>query len=337
MQLLATPWFNYPDKIDLQFTQTVDGAAVDVDLSTEPEMESIQFVPESTPTEEAAKAYREALTAVAPAIVALANRYKAGEIKASAKVEASAFDQIPELDIGGGMQARRKKGEKKDGAEGSQIEVVDKDGKVVATYPDAFGDDTVMIIKFLRQVLDIKETDDKKAGKADEPKGEGKKKDESKSAEDKPVVLPDTEKDSKPKKGEDKDEKKAELEARAKWMEARLSDARFVVEEMLRKGHVMADQADIDAELLNGKTLTQAQVVASRKAVDRKVMDLLSKPETELRVIKASLSHLQVRQVRVQASEGGFPLVNVSASGLIHEAPKKTSNLGVAITAAFRR
>jgi hypothetical protein len=268
--------------------------------------------------------------------------------KGETQVEASAFDQIPELEIGGGMIAKRKKSEKKEGKEdaGSEIEVVDKDGKIVATYPDAFGDDTVMIIKFLRKVLDIKETDDKKAGKAEDkseskPEGKEHKKDKGESMEDKPVILPKVkeEKDSKAddEKAKEKEKVEAELKERANWMEARVADARFVVEAMLRKGHVVAIQDDIDSELLAGKTLRQAQEVAARKAVDRKVMDLLAKPETELRVIKASLAHLAVRQVRVQASEGDLALSNLSASGLIFDSPQKTSNIGMAVTAAFRR
>jgi hypothetical protein len=251
------------------------------------------------------------------------------------KVKASAFDQIPELDIGGGMVAKRKKSDKKEGDEAVQeIEVIDKDGKVVATYPDAFGDDTVMIIKFLRQVLDIKESDDKKAAKA-EAKSEKSKDKADKEAEDKPKTLPNLDEDAEKKAKKYKEDE--ELKARAAMMEARLSDCRLVVEAMLRKGHVVADQADVDSELLKGKSLRQAQEVAARKAVDKEVMRLLAKPDAELQIIKASLPHLKERQVRVQASVGGLDLVQLSASGLIHESARKTSNVGLAISAIGRR
>ena len=276
-----------------------------------------------------------------------------GVLQASA-VQASAFDEIPELEIGGGMIAKRKKAEKKEEGgedEGDEIVVLDADGKEVATYPDAFGDDTVMIIKFLRKVLDITDKDDKKAGEAEEggekAEKKPKKEKEDDKAEDKPLVLPDVEIPKKDK-AEDADKVEAskrenlELKARADEMEARVADARFVVEAMLRKGHIRASQDDIDAALLdptNKRTLRQAQEVAARKAVDMEVMRLLAKPEAELRVIKASLSHLKERQVTVNASEGGLQPSNLSAAGLIYDAPTPTgSNIGLAISAAgFRR
>jgi len=259
----------------------------------------------------------------------------------SPAVEASAFDQIPELEIGGGYKARRKKdGKAKEGEEPvEEIEVLDKDGKVVETYPDAFGDDTVMIIKFLRKVMDITETDDKKAGKAEAKEAKEEKVDK---AEDKPKALPDAEpkkdKDSESKKDTEKDKDSEELKARAAWMERRVEDCREVVTAMLRKGHVVASQDDIDSELLKGNTLRQAQEVAARKAVDREVMRLLAKPEAELQIIKASLPHLAVRQMKVQASVGGLELTHLSASGLIHdEATGRGSNLGLAVSVLGRR
>jgi hypothetical protein len=154
-----------------------------------------------------------------------------------------------------------------------------------------------------------------------------------------PDVKPPKEKDSKAddEKAEGKKKEKAELEARAKWMEARVADCRYVVEAMLRKGHIQASQADIDTELLAKKNLRQAQEVAAKKAVDRKVMDLLGKPEAELQIIKASLPHLKVLQVRASATEGGLDLAHLSAGGLIHEGSAKKATLGLALAAAFHR
>ena len=82
---------------------------------------------------------------------------------------------------GDDKSAAKESGGKKD--KGPQIEVVDPDGKVVETYPDAFGDDTATIIKLFRQLHDIKDDkggekkkgkDDKKSKAKDDDKSEGK-------------------------------------------------------------------------------------------------------------------------------------------------------------------
>jgi len=249
------------------------------------------------------------------------------KIKAKKKVKASAFDEIEEIEIGGGFKARRK-AKKGEGAgqdeETLEIEVVDADGKVKDTFPDAFGDDTVMIIKFLRQVLDIKEGDDKAAAKSEAKDGG-----ESGIAE-KPKALPATKGD------EPKDDKKDEEET-AKNMEARLETIRGIAGRLLRAGHIQASIEDVDNALMAGKSLTEAQAVAAKKAVDRKVMDLLAQPEEELLIIRASLPHLEARRVTVPASEGGLAPINLSASGVIDVSGKHDIALGAAFGRGFRR
>ncbi len=335
--VMATPWFNDPDMVDVQLGKDVNGIQDAVPFfSTQGIMP-----PETAPLEEVVAAYKDVLESMQDQLAAAA---KADAESTGGAVEASAFDQIPELEIGGGFTARRKKGKAEGKDAAHEIEVSDKDGKVVATYPDAFGDDTVMIIKFLRQVMDIKDADDKAAAKPDsKPEGgeKGGKKDEGESAAEKPralpAVKPEKDSDDEKKKSEEKEKEKKELDTKASWLEARIADCRLVVEAMLKKGHVTALQADIDAELLNKKNLRQAQEVAARKAVDREVMRLLAKPEAELQIIKASLPHLKERLVKVQASEGSIEPANLSAAGLIHEGSGKKTSLGVALTAAFHR
>jgi len=279
---------------------------------------------------------------------------RGGEDKAKhmSEIQASAFDKIEELEIGGGMTARRKGGKKEaageDGKEkAAEIEVVDKEGKVIETFPDAFGDDTVPIIKFLRQVMKVKDGDEGGKGKDDggKPKPKPKPKAEDKPAEsvaDKPVVLPDV--------GKDEDLKAAKIAAaqiledknmqiRAARVEARLTECREIVEALMAKGQVVCAQADIDAELLKGSTLRDAQRVAARRTVDMEIMGLLGQSEAEIRHLKASLATMPTRQMKVHASLlGGMEqLVTLSAGGLIvNDNPGAGgSNIGLALSAAF--
>ncbi len=247
--------------------------------------------PEPAKTTEKPAEVKEAVAASAKA-TAIAAREKLKASKKAKEVKASAFDEIAEIEIGGGYKAKRKAGKKseKEGEadEAAEIEVVDADGKVKATYPDAFGDDTVMIIKFLRQVLDIKEGDDKKAAKKDD--GAKKEGGESDIAE-KPKALPAT-KEETPKSESEKEEEQVQ----ARRIEARLEDIRAIATRLLKTGHIQANLDDVDAGLVKGLTLAGAQAAAATKAVDRKVLDLLAQPEDELLLIKASLPLLPDRR-----------------------------------------
>lgn len=304
------------DELELQYWKTVKSLA--------PATKPAAPAPAPEPTVETAKVEQKGADQQQPAMAASA---------VAPEVKASAFDEIPEIEIGGGFKARRKPGkEKKEGAEeeGAEIEVIDADGKVTKTFPDAFGDDTIMIIKFLRQVLDIKEGDDKKAGKK-EAKAEGGESDIA----DKPKALPAAEGETeKPKE----DEAKKELEAAAKRYTAKIDNIQGIAERLLRAGHIQANLDDVDNGLLAGQTLAEAQRVAAKKAVDRKVMDLLAQPEEELLIIKASLPLLEARKVTVQASGSGLTPINLSASGVIDVSGKEQSlSLGAAFGSGFRR
>lgn len=237
------------------------------------------------------------------------------------KFAASAFDKIESLDIGGGYTAKRSEG--KD--EVKTIAVLDKDGKEVARYPDAFGDDTVTIIKLFRQLHDIKEADDKAAAQS----GEGGKESE------KPKALPETEDEKKAKKKKKDDE---DLEAAQKAFEQRLGFVREVVAGRVQKRYVVASQEDIDKFLLKGMTLEASMNEALKLAVDREVLHLLAMPDTELLSIRASLGSLKVRQPQVETkvSNEGLPFV----AGLQLYAQKaggEELDLGAAFGAFFQR
>jgi hypothetical protein len=231
------------------------------------------------------------------------------EIMNNTDVKASAFDKIEELELGGGMLARRKKGKKDaEGKEESTIEIVDKEGKVKDTLPDAFGEDTVSIIKLLRKMYEITEKDDKAEGKEDkepkeskEPK-EPKEPKENKDSEisEKPKALPKVEK-------EESKEEKEKLEAAQKAMENRIVAAREVVNHLVQTGHLQADNAQVNRHLLAGVgTLQAAQAAAMKAAIDHKIMALLAMPEAELHGIRASLHSITAKQVTVQASKEGL-------------------------------
>lgn len=284
-----------------------------------------------------------------------------------ASVTASAFDEIKELELGNGWILRRKKGskkgesdepkpkgdkkdeapkpDKKDEAkpveaglraaddkgekfEGPMIEVVSPDGKVKDTLPDAFGNDTVAIIK-LFQTLYPETTKKGGAGegkdKGGEPKGDaadkkndkdkgddkGKsKKDDEPSLESKPKALP-----AAPMVEVSEKEAK-ELEAAQKQLEQRIHQVRAIVTVLVEKNHVVADQKDIDEILMaqtKGKeSLEAAMDAALSRAADRKFKELLATPEADLMLIKASLPNLPTRatQIRVQASQEGLDPVD---------------------------
>jgi hypothetical protein len=252
-----------------------------------------------------------------------------GKLTNHPAVEASAFDKIEEIEIGGGYIAKRKGG-KKEGeegeAEGKEIEVLDADGKVIETYPDAFGDDTVMIIKFLRKALDIKKADDKKAGAKEEKEEKpGAKKDEGESAADKNLELPDVKKEKEKKEKED-------LEAAAKWMEDRTNGMREIAAKLLKLGRIEASQEDIDAGLLGGLTLKASQEKAAQRAISKQVMNLLATPEDEFLLLKASLPLMRPREQKIMASQTSLPPMNLSAASVIlPELNQGGMNLGLAL------
>lgn len=312
------------DELEFKYWDAIRALAPQASAPAKPEIEPAKV--EQKPAAEPAMA-----ASVKAAAKAAREKLKAAKV-VEPVVKASAFDEIPEIEIGGGYKARRKQ-TKNSGAgedeETAEIEVIDADGKVKATYPDAFGDDTVVIIKFLRQVLDIKETDDKKAAKKEG--GEGKAEGGESDIEKKPKALPKAE--SKEKDGEAGD-----LEAAARQYDEKTKNIRSIAERLLRAGHICASLDDVDQGLLNGMTLAAAQAAAAKIAVNHKVLDLLAQPKDELLLIQASLPHLESRKVTVQASESGLGPINLSASGVIDvsDAEKKMS-IGAAFGSSFRR
>jgi hypothetical protein len=238
----------------------------------------------------------------------------------SLKFAASAFDKLESLDLGGGYTAKRGEGDKEEGVK--TVVVMDKDGKKVATYPDAFGDDTVTIIKLFRQLHDITTSDDKKAAKA-----EG-----GESASEKPKALPKT-KDKKEKSDEEKD-----LEAAQQKFEQRLEVVRSIVADRVQKRYVVAQQDDIDAHLLKGMGLEASMNEALKASVDRELMRLLALPDTELLSIRASLGGLKPRPIEVETKVSNEGLTMMAGLQVYAEhAPDDGLDISGAFGSSFRR
>ena len=233
----------------------------------------------------------------------------------SLKFAASAFDKLESLDLGGGMKAKRGPGDDKD--EVKTVVVTDADGKQVAKYPDAFGDDTVTIIKLFRQLHDISEADDKQAAKAEGSESEGESK--------KPKAMPKVE--EKSKSDEDKD-----LEAAQKNFEQRLEVVRAIVADRVNKRYVVAQQDVIDAHLLKGMGLEASMNEALKAAVDTELMRLLALPDTELLSIRASLGGLKPRPVEVETKVSNEGLQMVAGLQVYVE---KAQDDGLDISGAF--
>ncbi len=248
-----------------------------------------------------------------------------GEIKASLK--ASAFDEIPEIDLGDGMKARRKKA-KAEGGEGEEkeIEIVDGEDKVVETFADAFGDDSVTIIKCLRQILDIKakpaKEKDGKAADGDKPKG-GKAEDD---LAEKPLALPAV-------------KEKKELDAAAQVMEEHLSLAQSIAQSRMRNGQIQAKQADIDAFILGGMPFSKAQIAAAKQVIDKEIMSLLGKTKEELQGMTNGFVAFKPKPYVADPKSKvlGFPL-NASVLGVPGQpgAGKVALDIGAIMSSAFR-
>jgi hypothetical protein len=226
-----------------------------------------------------------------------------------AQVEASAFDQIEELELGSGYKARKKKGKKVEGEPSGpgEIEVLDSSGKLMDTYPDAFGDDSVMIIKFLRQVLDITDEEPGKEGKEEkrekkEKKAEKKGEKEGEKASEKPKVLPNVEK---------KDEK---MEASMKYGQEHIELAREISARLLTLGQISANPIEIEAALLDGNSLIESQKKAAKKAVEAKVFELLGESHASLLNLKSSLHLIASKKTEVPVLGGAMGPVFLNAA-----------------------
>ncbi len=275
--------------------------------------------------------------------------------KPGEEIKASAFDQVEDLDLGGGFKVRRKGG-KKEGAEGTgeekekQIEVVDKDGAVIETYPDAFGDDTVSIIKFLRKVLDIKEAkegeeggkkdagEDKGEKKEKKPKAEKKESGEKpgKKAEDKPLAMPNIE-GSKSTHNLSPEEK-IRLQANADMVVGKVQLCRDLASQLLRQGRIRADQGLIERLQINANaTLQEAQRAAGEQAVGRKFTELLAQTNDELILLQRSLVGLGPLEVTATLRSGEIPPLNLSAGAVILPAATGGPGVGDFLASSARR
>jgi hypothetical protein len=247
-------------------------------------------------------------------------------------VYASVFDKIEELDLGGGMKALRAKPKKGEGEEGKEdskprVIVVDEEGKEKGNYPDAFGDDSPAVIKFFRELLNITDT------KGGEEKGGKKKGEGEEPISSKPKALPNVEKKGEKGEGHVEEKDREALEAARKTLEARLGMVQQIVMAYREKGYIIADQDEIDAIQVEkqGKISLEAAVnEAVKRAAGRKQDELLAKSDSELLALQASLPHLQVKQMTVQASRNeGLPMLSL----LVVDRPQSAD--GLSLNAAF--
>ncbi len=245
-------------------------------------------------------------------------------------------------------ETKDKAPKKESKAKVGEIEIV-KDGEVIDTFPDAFGDDSVSVIKFFRKLYNIDESDDKKAAAKEKKEG----KDEAK-LEDKPLALPKVE---EPKEKKDElpmaaaqtanfvkvsaaDQKNLD-EAKA-FFEKRITAAREIVAALVDKNHIVAEQRDIDTNLIQGMTFEASVDAALKASADRKFRELLSYPDAELLTLKASLPSLKtkVAAVDIQASKeinGGQSLMELSilASAKVEGQQNAQFSLGAAFGAGL--
>lgn len=244
---------------------------------------------------------------------------------------------------------KEEKGEKKEKkSSGGTIEIV-KDGEVIDEFPDAFGDDSVAIIKFFRTLYNIDEKADKKAAEK-----EPKKEEKGEKLEDKPLALPKVEEPKEPKADKKEeapipamapaaqtenfvkvtaDEQKKLDDAKA-FFEKRIQTCREIVAAMVEKNHVVAEQNDIDAFLIQGKSFEASIDEALKASADRKFKELLSYPDAELLTLRASLPSLKMRTaaVDIQASKetnGGQSLMELSILASAGSGDKKDAQFSI--------
>jgi len=230
-----------------------------------------------------------------------------------------------------------------------EIEIV-KDGEVIETFPDAFGDDSVSVIKFFRKLYAITDKDDKAAVKKEE-KGE-KKEEKAEDIEKMPKALPKVDEPKEEKKDAKEmaapfapaaqtenfvkvtaaDQK--ELDAVKAFFEKRVKLTREIVAALVEKNHVCAEQSDIDANLLQGKDLETAVDEALKLSADRKFKELQAQTDADLLSLKASLPNLKPRSAKVDIAaskeiEGGLSLMELSILATVNHEGKKDAQFSI--------
>lgn len=184
-------------------------------------------------------------------------------VTVTAEVTASAFDKGEPIVVGEGITA------KKD-AESKMIVVMGKDGKEMARYPDAFGDDVASIIKLLGMVLGLekKEIADKTASQ------------EEKSEREKTL--------------------EAELQAEKTKGEIREKSlrARAVIEDMLERGMIEPDDNTMKFAQREGASVFDSRREGLRKAIDNQMSNLFKMDEVAFTAFAKS-----IRGIRKEAQK----------------------------------
>ncbi len=122
-----------------------------------------------------------------------------------------------------------------------------------------------------------------------------------------------------------------------KLMEERISMVRNIVKGLADKHYIVADQRDIDEELLKQETgkesLEAAMNAAFDRASDRKFREILAMPDAELLTLRASLPSMSIKatQLEITASQEGLEPLDL----LTVQASKAASAGEVSIGSAF--
>lgn len=227
------------------------------------------------------------------------------KIEASVETVASAFDKLKEkIILGQGFEAHKD-------VESKEVVVTDKDGKEVKRLPDGFGDDVPTIIKLLQAVMGIKLEDDKEKEEVkpevkEEPKPEPKEEVKEEPKEE-PKEFPKEKEASKEeislqKRAADLEKKEAELTAREEKLasnkfgqavKARTERCKTIVESMLERGMIEAQDADINAALEEDMELLAAREQALQVAINRQMRDLVAMDDASLEKFAESVTRVK--------------------------------------------
>jgi hypothetical protein len=162
----------------------------------------------------------------------------------------------------------------KDKPKAEKIEVVDAEGKVKDTLPDAFGDNAEDVAALFVKLYPESKKKEEGGGK----KGEG----EAKLA-NKPKELPII--DVKP-------EEEAALKSAALALESHIEAGRRVIELMIDRGTLVAETKDVKAFQMAGHGLQAAIDKAFEAAISRKRLDLERMPAHQIEAIQAGLERM---------------------------------------------
>lgn len=184
---------------------------------------------------------------------------------------ASAFDKVEKVDVAEGLFAVKNK-------ETNDIEVKDLAGKVVETFPDAFGDDIVPIIKLLNQVVKpLKEKEEK--GKKDKEVGEKK----DKELEELKSALEASKQETLTIKAS-----LESLELKTA-LDSRMADCKVLAQVAYEKGVLDVDQKFIESEVRAGKDIMKVKAEAIKRTIDRQVRDLMRMDDSQIKAFASTM------------------------------------------------